>query len=187
MKNNGQGQKDLKTLTQWWDQNSREKIEAIWQHVWLPAIDGIKSMMGPFIGRLELWREIQIQQNEETLEETGSVNKESARKQYYDELNGKDKKLGLSKKQMKLRIDEAVDLMGACIKRIKEVYELDAVDYFRLISINQKEISMLWDFLLDMFGDLVEKKSGGGYKSRRKAKDQAAESIPAGEGGINSN
>ena len=187
MKNNGQGQKDLKTLTQWWDQNSREKIEAIWQHVWLPAIDGIKSMMGPFIGRLDLWREIQIQQNEETLEETGSVNKESARKQYYGELNGKDKKLGLSKKQMNLRIDVAVDLMGACIKRIKEVYELDAVDYFRLISINQKEISMLWDFLLDMFGDLVEKKSGGGYKSRRKAKDQAAESIPAGEGGINSN
>ena len=171
--NKKKGKKDLETLTQWWSQNSREKIEAIWQHVWLPAIDGIKSMMGPFIGRLELWREIQIQQNEET----GSVNKKNARQQYYNKLNGKDKKLGLSEKQMKMRIDVAVDLMGTCIKRIKEVYELDAVDYFRLISINQKEISMLWDFLLDMFGDLVEKNSGGGYKSRRKAKDQAATSI----------
>ena len=168
--NKKKGKKDLTTLTQWWSQNSREKIEAIWQHVWLPAIDGIKSMMGPFIGRLELWREIQIQQNEET----GSVNKKNARQQYYNKLNGKDEKLGLSEKQMKMRIDVAVDLMGTCIKRIKEVYELDAVDYFRLISINQKEISMLWDFLLDMFGDLVEKNSGGGYKSRRKAKDQAA-------------
>ena len=104
----------------------------------------------------------------------GSVNKKRARQQYYNKLNGKDKKLGLSEKQMKMRIDVAVDLMGTCIKRIKEVYELDAVDYFRLISINQKEISMLWDFLLDMFGDLVEKNSGGGYNSRRKAKDQAA-------------
>ena len=171
--------KDLKSLTQWWNQNSREELEQIWQHVWLPTIDGMKSK-AQIITRLELWRTVQQKQNEET----GSVNKQRARTEFYKLLNGETKGkhfLGITQEQLDVRIDRAVAMMGNCVKRIKEIYKLDAVDYFRLISHNQKEISMVWDFLFDMFGDLIEKQSGGGYTSRRSAKDKESEYIAQSE------
>ena len=34
------GKEKLRKLTRWWEQPSRDKMEMLWHHVWLPAIDG---------------------------------------------------------------------------------------------------------------------------------------------------
>jgi hypothetical protein len=91
---------------------------------------------------------------------------------FYDKLETDGVKVS------KIRQEVAVETMARVIKRIKTEYDMNAVEYFKIISHNQKEISMLWDVLLHMFGDLVEKDSGGGYTNKMSAKDIASVSGP---------
>ena len=116
-------------------------------------------------------------QSEDQSEEINMSNKEQARKIFYKGLEGE---VGLPRKDMQVRCEIAVAMMGKVICRIEQVYGLDAVDYFKIISHNHKGNSMIWDFLLDMWGDLIEKTfktSGIQYTSRRSAKDIAAKTI----------
>ena len=100
------------------------------------------------------------------------VDSEKIRTKFYNKLEMNGVKVS------KIRQEVAVENMARVIKRIKMEYDMNAVDYFKIISHNQKEISMLWDVLLYMFGDLVEKDSGGGYTNKSSAKEIAKLSRP---------
>ena len=101
------------------------------------------------------------------------VDSEKIRTKFYNKLEMNGVKVS------KIRQEVAVENMARVIKRIKMEYDMNAVDYFKIISHNQKEISMLWDVLLYMFGDLVEKDSGGGYTNKSSAKEIAKLSVPS--------
>ena len=98
---------------------------------WKTTIDQVQSMDA-----------VDVQENGDFLK----ADSKKTRATFYKKLETDGVKVS------KIRQEVAVETMARVIKRIKTEYDMNAVEYFKIISHNQKEISMLWDVFSTCLG-----------------------------------
>ena len=161
----------INTLARWWTQKTRKDLESVWENVWLRTVDpGKKHSASSLKYRMDAWyalkRGFPRHESQKSYPELYAafsranggdmLDPESARKVFYEDLREEQNVWTFTEGRGEERVRVAVKLLARVAKRIRKVYNMYVVDYLKLLSNTEKTVYMVYEFLFDMVGDLIE-------------------------------